>query len=61
MAYSGPATDRLALQDVENRALGAAERREARIDEGMIRVSCGVEPADVLVADFIRALDQEDW
>lgn len=42
-------------------SLTPAERREARIDEGMIRVSCGVEPAEVLVADFIRALDQEDW
>lgn len=42
-------------------SLTPAERREARIDEGMIRVSCGVEPADVLVADFIRALDQEEW
>jgi cystathionine beta-lyase/cystathionine gamma-synthase len=33
------------------------ERRAARIDDGMIRVSCGVEPAEVLVADFLRALD----
>lgn len=35
------------------------ERRAARIDDGMIRVSCGVEPADVLIADFLHALDQE--
>jgi len=34
------------------------ERRAARIDDGMIRVSCGVEPADVLIADFLRALDE---
>jgi cystathionine beta-lyase/cystathionine gamma-synthase len=38
-------------------SLTADERRAARIDDGMIRVSCGVEPADVLVADFVRALD----
>jgi cystathionine beta-lyase/cystathionine gamma-synthase len=38
-------------------SLSADERRAARIDDGMIRVSCGVEPADVLVADFLRALD----
>ena len=38
-------------------SLTAAERRAARIDDGMIRVSCGVEPADLLVADFLRALD----
>ena len=29
----------------------------ARIDDGMIRVSCGVEPSDLLVGDFLRALD----
>jgi cystathionine beta-lyase/cystathionine gamma-synthase len=34
------------------------ERRAARIDDGMIRVSCGVEPAEVLIADFLRALDE---
>ena len=38
-------------------SLTPAERRAARIDEGMIRVSCGVEPADALVEDFRRALD----
>lgn len=38
-------------------SLTPAERRAARIDDGMVRVSCGVEPADVLVADFVRALD----
>jgi cystathionine beta-lyase/cystathionine gamma-synthase len=38
-------------------SLTAAERRAARIDDGMIRVSCGVEPADLLIADFVRALD----
>lgn len=40
-------------------SLTPAERRAARIDDGMIRVSCGVEPSDVLMADFSRALDQE--
>ncbi len=33
------------------------ERLAARIDDGMIRVSCGVEPSDDLIADFTRALD----
>ncbi len=33
------------------------ERRAARIDDGMVRVSCGVEPGDLLVADLLRALD----
>ena len=28
------------------------ERLAARIDDGMIRVSCGVEPSDDLIADF---------
>ena len=40
-------------------SLTPAERRAARIDDGMIRVSCGVEPSDVLIEDFTRALDQE--
>jgi cystathionine beta-lyase/cystathionine gamma-synthase len=40
-------------------SLTPTERRAARIDDGMIRVSCGVEPSDVLIADFSRALDQE--
>jgi len=40
-------------------SLTPAERRAARIDDGMIRVSCGVEPSDVLIDDFNRALDQE--
>jgi cystathionine beta-lyase/cystathionine gamma-synthase len=38
-------------------SLTPAERRAARIDEGMIRVSCGVEPTEALVGDFLRALD----
>ncbi|PVG83212.1 hypothetical protein DDE18_07875 [Nocardioides gansuensis] len=38
-------------------SLTPAERRAARIDDGMIRVSCGVEPVDALVEDFRRALD----
>lgn len=35
------------------------ERRAARIDDGMIRVSCGVEPSALLIDDFNRALDLE--
>ncbi|MEO5665236.1 MAG: aminotransferase class I/II-fold pyridoxal phosphate-dependent enzyme [Nocardioides sp.] len=36
------------------------ERRAARIDDGMIRVSCGVEPSDLLVGDFLQAVDATD-
>jgi cystathionine beta-lyase/cystathionine gamma-synthase len=39
-------------------SLTPQERRDARIDDGMVRVSCGVEPTDVLVADFLGALDR---
>jgi cystathionine beta-lyase/cystathionine gamma-synthase len=38
-------------------SLTPEERRAARIDDGMVRVSCGVEPSQVLVDDFLRALD----
>ena len=38
-------------------SLTTAERRAARIDDGMIRVSCGVEPTELLIEDFVRALD----
>ncbi|MGH3471189.1 MAG: trans-sulfuration enzyme family protein [Nocardioidaceae bacterium] len=38
-------------------SLTAAERRAARIDDGMIRMSCGVEPVEELVADLVQALD----
>jgi cystathionine beta-lyase/cystathionine gamma-synthase len=38
-------------------SLTPEERRAARIDDGMIRVSCGVEPSELLVGDFLRALD----
>ena len=38
-------------------SLTPEERRSARIDDGMIRISCGVEPTEALVADFTRALD----
>ena len=38
-------------------SLSPDERRAARIDDGMIRISCGLEPADALIADFVRALD----
>jgi cystathionine beta-lyase/cystathionine gamma-synthase len=34
------------------------ERRRARIDDGMIRVSCGIEPAELLIADFAGALEE---
>jgi cystathionine beta-lyase/cystathionine gamma-synthase len=37
-------------------SLTPEERRAARIDDGMVRVSCGVEPSQVLVDDFLRAL-----
>jgi cystathionine beta-lyase/cystathionine gamma-synthase len=33
------------------------ERRMARIDDGMIRLSCGVEPPGLLIADMTRALE----
>jgi cystathionine beta-lyase/cystathionine gamma-synthase len=38
-------------------SLTPEERRAARIDDGMIRVSCGVEPAHILAGDFLQALD----
>jgi cystathionine beta-lyase/cystathionine gamma-synthase len=38
-------------------SLSPEERRAAGIDDGMIRISCGLEPADALIADFARALD----
>lgn len=41
-------------------SLTREERRAARIDDGMIRVSCGVEPAEDLVEDFVSALEATD-
>jgi cystathionine beta-lyase/cystathionine gamma-synthase len=38
-------------------SLSADERRAARIDDGMIRVSCGVEPAQDILDDFLAALE----
>jgi len=38
-------------------SLTPAERKAARIDDGMIRVSCGVEPVEDLVDDFVTALE----
>jgi cystathionine beta-lyase/cystathionine gamma-synthase len=38
-------------------SLTPQERRSARIDDGMVRVSCGVEPSDALIGDFLQALD----
>jgi cystathionine beta-lyase/cystathionine gamma-synthase len=37
-------------------SLSPDERRAARIDDGMVRVSCGVEPQEELVGDFLQAL-----
>src|SRR3954467_3592686 len=39
-------------------SLPPAERKAARIDDGMIRVSCGVEPVEDLVDDFVTALEE---
>src|SRR3954447_5949304 len=39
-------------------SLTPAERKAARIDDGMIRVSCGVEPVEDLVEDFVTALEE---
>jgi len=38
-------------------SLTREERRAARIDDGMIRLSCGLEDPDDLIADLRRALD----
>jgi cystathionine beta-lyase/cystathionine gamma-synthase len=38
-------------------SLSADERRDVRIDDGMIRLSCGLEGADVLISDLANALD----
>lgn len=38
-------------------SLTPEELRAARIDDGMIRLSCGLEPAEALVADLTSALD----
>jgi len=38
-------------------SLSPDERRAARIDDGMVRVSCGVEPQEELVGDFLQALE----
>jgi cystathionine beta-lyase/cystathionine gamma-synthase len=38
-------------------SLTPEERSASRIDDGMIRVSCGVEPTHLLIEDFTRALD----
>jgi cystathionine beta-lyase/cystathionine gamma-synthase len=38
-------------------SLTREERRAAGIDDGMIRISCGLEPADILIADFAQALE----
>lgn len=38
-------------------SLTAQERQDARIDDGMIRLSCGLEPAEALIADFTAALE----
>jgi cystathionine beta-lyase/cystathionine gamma-synthase len=38
-------------------SLSRDERRSARIDDGMIRLSCGVEPAGLLIGDLTQALE----
>ena len=38
-------------------SLTPEERRAARIDDGMVRVSCGVEPEEDLVEDFLHAVE----
>lgn len=38
-------------------SLTREELRAARIDDGMIRLSCGLEPAEILLADLSSALD----
>lgn len=38
-------------------SLTPEERLAARIDPGLIRISCGLEPAAALIDDFVRALD----
>ena len=38
-------------------SLTPEERRASRIDDGMIRVSCGVEDPALLVEDFVQALE----
>ncbi|MEP7090887.1 MAG: PLP-dependent transferase, partial [Nocardioidaceae bacterium] len=38
-------------------SLSREERLASRIDDGMVRVSCGVEAAEALVADFMQALE----
>lgn len=38
-------------------SLSPEERRDSRIADGMIRVSCGVEDPQALLADFAQALD----
>jgi len=40
--------------------VAVAVATSARIDDGMIRVSWGVKPADALIADFLLALDATD-
>ncbi len=38
-------------------SLTSEQRKAARIEDGMIRLSCGLEPAEALVADLTAALD----
>jgi methionine-gamma-lyase len=39
-------------------SLSPEELAAARIDGGMLRFSCGLEDAEVLIADVVRALDE---
>ncbi|MGI8707137.1 MAG: PLP-dependent transferase [Actinomycetota bacterium] len=38
-------------------ALSAEQRADAGISDGLVRVSCGIEDADDLIADFEQALE----
>jgi len=37
--------------------LSAEQRADAGISDGLVRVSCGIEDADDLIADFEQALE----
>ena len=41
-----------------HRSLSAAERRQAGIGDGLVRVSCGIEDGEDLEADLLQGLEQ---
>ena len=59
-ACSPPCPDRLRSGAMVSFTVAVAVATSARIDDGMIRVSWGVKPADALIADFLLALDATD-